>query len=183
MALWFGDSPVEGRNSAEDQQQVEQGLCGVGQSIILLEKVGKSAQLFPSQNIDHNDIPYSITSQEAMRKQANHPVQWQQSRFRKQSFSNNSFFILLSKYAINWSKVIVKTFRILQKHCFKKMCYYFELYSSKNNYKNIIISTKILSSTTTFMCVTQAPNRHIRMISEEFCNTNAAENLALVSQE
>ncbi len=99
MALWFGDSPVEGRNSAEDQQQVKQGLCGVGQSIILLEKVGKSAQLFPSQNIDHNDIPYSITSQEAMRKQANHPVQLQQSRFRKQSFSNN--FILFAPQECN----------------------------------------------------------------------------------
>lgn len=73
-AFRFGDSPVEGRDGAESQQQVEEGLCWVGQGMILLQEVGKRAQLFPSQHIDHNDIPHSITSQEAMRKQANHSV-------------------------------------------------------------------------------------------------------------
>ncbi len=53
-----------------------------------------------------------------------------------------------------------------------------------------MVSIKILSSTTVFniilnIYISRAPNQHIRMISEESCDTlvMATENAALSSQE
>ncbi len=71
------------------------------------------------------------------------------------------------------------------------MLFFLTLWSSKIPEKKVSVSTKILSSTTVFNIdinkKSWAVNQHIRMISEESCDTddwsNDAENSALPSQE
>lgn len=69
----MADSPVEGGHSADGQQHVEQRLGRVRQVVVLLQQVGQSSEVLPSEHVHHHHIPHRVTGQEAMTVQTEHP--------------------------------------------------------------------------------------------------------------
>lgn len=68
-------APVEGGYGADGEQQVEQGLGRIGQWVVLVQQIGQRGHLLACQHIHHYDVPHSITCQETVREQTDHPAE------------------------------------------------------------------------------------------------------------
>ena len=92
--------------------------------------------------------------------------------------------LLFSKNALNWSKVTVKTFIMLQKIIFQINAVLLNFLFIKESWKKKNIVHKYFVQLYTIN-VSWAANQHIRMISEGSCDTedwsNDAENSALIT--
>ena len=108
---------------------------------------------------------------------------WKHYNFMKDN-PNNTY----DKDALNWSKVTVKTFIMLQKILFQINAVLLNFLFIKESWeiKCVTDSTKKLFSTLIIIInVSWASNHHIRVISEGSCDTedwsNDAENSALIT--
>ncbi len=87
-----------------------------------------------------------------------------------------------SKDALNWSKIKVKTFRILQKIYFKLMLFFWTFYSFNNPEKYIPLKYlvaqlfSILIILIIIRNIARAPNQHIKKISKGSCDTEDGSN-------